>query len=106
MLFPREHRDEAFDRSRPRGGRAGVLDPVEDRVAVLAREDVEHRPRLWLAVEGGGEVVGHLGGRGPGVSLLPAAVRAGALHSLEAGGLHAPLCQQPLDDPDVARGPG
>ena len=45
-LAAREHGDEVFDSSGARGRSFCGRDPVEHGVAVLAREDLEHRFRL------------------------------------------------------------
>src|SRR3954452_13872195 len=70
-----EHRDEL---RQPPGARLrafGVLQAVEDRVAVLAAQALEERARGWARVQLAPQVVGDGHRRGAGIGGLPAAVR-------------------------------
>src|SRR5689334_14102814 len=51
-----EHRHELLDPPRARLCSLGGLDPIQDRVAVLAVEGCEHRLRLRLSRKGVGQV--------------------------------------------------
>jgi hypothetical protein len=59
-LAAREHRDETLDASRAGVAALGLVNPVEDRVSVLAAEASEHRFGTRLKVERGGEVCRYL----------------------------------------------
>ena len=92
----REHRHERRD-SPGAGRRAlGILDAVEDGVAVAAVERVEEGAGGGIAVELAGEVLGHLGGALRLIRGVPATVRAGALDLAQSGRLHLAALDQEL----------
>src|SRR5262245_42788965 len=91
-----EHGDELCQAPGARLGLLGVLEPVEDRVAVLAAEPGEEclrrRPRVELALE----IIRDRGAALAGVGGVPAAVRLGALDLGVSSGPHSPLGDQLL----------
>src|SRR3954447_21246957 len=60
------------DAPRPRLGPFGVLQLVQDRVAVRARQAGEELGGPWIRIELGLEIVGHRRGRGRVVGGVPA----------------------------------
>src|ERR1700736_3758380 len=69
-------------------------EPVEDREAVLGREDREHPLRWRRFRERSGEVIRHLGRCLASVRRCPTAVGLGALDLGNAGRMHAALARQ------------
>src|SRR4051794_5292460 len=96
-LLPRlEHLDELREPPRPRLGPLGVLQAIEDRVAVLAVQAGEERLRPRSRVELAPEVVGDGHRRLPGVGRRPAAVGLRGLGLGQAARAHPALGDQPL----------
>src|ERR1700683_1528503 len=92
-----EHLYEALDATRACVGALGLADAQQHRVAVLACEDVEHRPRGRIGAQRGGQVGGDVDARLARIGLLYPAVLFGALEDGQAGGQHPPFLQQTLD---------
>jgi hypothetical protein len=59
-LTARQHLDELADAPGPGLGPFRRFDPVQDGVAVLAIELLEHRLGAWIGTQGSGEVGGDL----------------------------------------------
>src|SRR4051794_4567491 len=74
-----EHADELLEPARARLGPLGVVEAVEDRVAVRAVEGREVGRRDGVGVELGLEIRRHLDAAGRRVGGIPAAVGLGAL---------------------------
>ena len=74
-----QHRDVLLDAPRAGFRPLGVLNAVEDRVAVGAVERAEERARLRIGVERALEVVGDGGGPRARVGGIPSAVGFRAL---------------------------
>src|SRR4051794_32591281 len=91
-----EHRDELLQAARAGLGALGVMQPVEDRVAVLAVERVEERARGGARVELALKIVGDGHRRLARVRLVPAPVALRGLDRRVPGRPHAPLGDQPL----------
>src|SRR4051812_47240793 len=91
-----EHGHERLDAPGTGRGTLGVLNAVEDGVAVAAVERLEEGTDGRIAVELAGEVVGHLGGALRLVRGVPATVRAGALDLAQARRPHVAALDQEL----------
>jgi hypothetical protein len=96
-----EHRDVLLEAAGARLGASGGCEPVEDRVAVLAREPLEHGGRPRLLPERGFEVVRHLDRGRASVGVLPGAFLLRAFDRVKARGAHPALGDQPLCEFDV-----
>src|SRR6202140_5495498 len=84
-----EHFDVASNTRCARRGKLGVMDAIQDRVAVGAVERREGCAGRRVGCERLLEVVGHGRRTLTGVGRLPAAVRRGARDLGAAGGAHA-----------------
>ena len=91
-----QHRDEALDPLGAGLGSLGLVDAVEERVAVLAPQRREELACGGVAVELALEVLGHGGPALRRIGGLPAPVGLGGLHLVQAGRAHPPLGDQPL----------
>src|SRR5947209_20319150 len=91
-----EHRDELGQAPRAGGRQLGVVQTVEDRIAVLARELLEELPRLRAGIELALEVGGHAHAPLALICGVPAAVRPGPLHLGETRWAHPALADQAL----------
>ena len=91
-----EHRDELRQPPSARLGLLGVLEPVQDRVAVLTRQLVEERPGVWTDVELAPEILGDGDRPLALVGRLPAAVGLGPFDLAEAGRPHPAVGGQSL----------
>src|SRR5581483_5002170 len=94
LLAAREHLDELLDPARAGLRALRLLDPVQDRVAVLFRQRREELARRRVLRQRAIEVVRDLSGRGAVVRGVPAAVRLRALDFGEARRLHLPRGDQ------------
>src|ERR671935_2138330 len=90
-----EHGDELLDASTPRLCTFRGVDPIQHRVAVLGRKDLEHGPCSRLGGERSGKVGWYLDAGRASVGGFPTAVCFGPLHFGNAGWMHSPLKAQP-----------
>ena len=86
--------------------RLAVADPIEDRVAVLAAQVLEHCERFRLGGQCSAEIVRHLDAGRARVGGFASTVGSRTLQLGDPGWMHATCCDQPLRDLDVPLRPG
>src|SRR5436190_15582496 len=104
-LAAREHRHELLNPARSSFGSLHRLDAMQDRIAILAREPLEHRLRVRLSRKRSRQVGRHARRRGARISDLPPAVGFCALNFGDPRPLHPALADQPLREHRVALRP-
>src|SRR4051812_27365951 len=95
-LAAREHRHELLNLARPSFGSLHRLDAMQDRIAILAREPLEHRLGVRLGRKRSRQVGRHVRPRGARISHLPSALGLRTLNFGDPGRLHPALADQPL----------
>ena len=83
-----QHRDELLDPGNPGFRLLGVVNPIQDRIAIGAVECFEKRAGLFVPGQRGTKIVGHLGRALRRIGGIPAPVLFGALDLAQSGRPH------------------
>jgi hypothetical protein len=85
-----QHRDVFLDLGHPGFGLSGVVDPVQDRVAIGAIKNFEEAFCLFIFRQRGTEIVRHLRRALGRIGGVPAPVLFGTIDLVQSRRLHAP----------------